>query len=54
MMDLAWRGFKRILGFGEVGSPLAVKVAEIQADMNWLKRGFWLLLSAIIIRPFLN
>jgi len=47
-----WNNTKTIFGFGQVLSPLQSRVMQLEINVRWLIRGFWLLLAAIVVRPF--
>lgn len=49
-----WDNTKTIFGFGQVHSSDDTKIAQLEINVKWLIRGFWVLLVAIVIRPFLG
>ena len=50
---IVWDKVRAIFGFRVSNTPLDEKVAIAQTDIEWLKRGFWLLVAVIIARPYL-
>ena len=49
-----WHGIMNVFGFGHVHSTQAIQLARLETNVNWLIRGFWILLVAIIARPFIG
>lgn len=54
VFDKVWDTRMAVFGFGHVHSTQEVQIARLETNMNWLIRGFWLLLVAIIVRPFIG
>ena len=53
-MNRAWEFLRNVAGFRQVHSTTEERLAVLETSVNWIARGFWLLLVAIIARPFLG
>ncbi len=52
-LAVLWCRLRAIAGFRVRSTPLDEKVAIAQTDIEWLKRGFWVLVAVIIARPYI-
>ncbi len=50
--DKLWHAIMNVFGFGHVHSTQKIQIARLETNVNWLIRGYWVLLAAIIVRPF--